>query len=98
MWLPRFACPECGERVDVNGERGYTCPSCATVFPYADGIFRFMTPSRLRAAEPFLVQYRAARERDGHRQRSPEYYRTLPVVRRDDPGASEWRIRRESYI
>jgi SAM-dependent methyltransferase len=62
-----------------------------------DGIFRFLTPARASAALPFLRQYRDVRARDGHGRQAPEYYRALPVVRRDDPCAAEWRIRRESY-
>jgi SAM-dependent methyltransferase len=47
--------------------------------------------------EPFLRQYRAVRARDGYRENTPEYYRMLPAVTREDPRAAEWRIRRESY-
>src|SRR5581483_2505735 len=97
VWLPRFACPECGERVAANGEDGFVCPFCAAAFPRVQGIFRFMPPARTLSLEPFLRQYRAVRERDGFRASSPEYYRALPMVRRDDPRAAEWRIRRESY-
>lgn len=49
------------------------------------------------AAEPFLRQYRVVRAREGYRATTPEYYRMLPCVLRDDPHADQWRLRRESY-
>jgi len=97
VWLPRFVCPECSERVVTNGDDGFVCPACGAVFPRERGILRFMPPGRTLSLEPFLSQYRAVRERDGFRESSPEYYRALPMVRRDDPRAAEWRVRRESY-
>jgi SAM-dependent methyltransferase len=97
VWLPRFACPECSELVTADGDGGFVCPTCAAAFPRVLGIFRFMAPSRALSLEPFLRQYRAVREQDGFRETSPEYYRALPMVRREDPRAAEWRVRRESY-
>jgi SAM-dependent methyltransferase len=97
VWLPRFVCPECGHPVAADGEGGSVCTACAAAFPLVRGIFRFVAPGRARSLEPFLRQYRAVRERDGFRESSPEYYRALPVVRRDDPRAAEWRVRRGSY-
>src|SRR3954466_8592679 len=93
VWLPRFVCPECAHPVAADGEGGSVCTACAAVFPLVRGIFRFVAPGRARSLEPFLRQYRAVRERDGYRESSPEYYRALPVVRRDDLRAAEWRIR-----
>ena len=97
MWLPKFACPNCRGALDgVVGEM-LTCPRCALSFDRRGGIFRFLTPTLAQEAEPFLRQYRTVRERDGYRSASPEYYRMLPYVPPDDPQASEWRLRRESY-
>lgn len=97
MWLPRFTCPECREAVGATDAGGFACARCALLFPAVDGVFRFLTPGRAAAAEAFVDQYRRVRARDGHRERSAEFYRALPMVRRDDPNAAEWRIRRESY-
>jgi SAM-dependent methyltransferase len=97
MWVPRLACPECGDRVTADGQGGYRCEGCALPFAVRDGVLRFLTPARTAAAQKFVQQYRMVRERDGHRDGSPEFYRALPVVRRDHPHADEWRIRRESY-
>jgi SAM-dependent methyltransferase len=97
VWLPCFACPECGERVTGDGDSGFACPACITAFPRVQGILRFMPPGRALSLEPFLRQYRAVRARDGFRESSPEYYRALPMVRREDPRAAEWRVRRQSY-
>jgi len=53
-----------------------------------------MTPRR----QPlWLQQYLAVRAREGRRGKPPEYYRMLPDVSADDPHASEWRIRAESF-
>jgi SAM-dependent methyltransferase len=62
-----------------------------------DAIYRFLTAGREAAAGAFLRQYRIVRAHDGFRSSSPEYYRMLPSVPREDPHAAEWRIRRESY-
>lgn len=89
----RFACPEC----EVELER-HVCRSCGREYEQRDGVWRFLTPERAAALEPFLRQYRAVRERDGHRRSaSPDFYRMLPSVARDDPQAAEWRVRRETY-
>jgi SAM-dependent methyltransferase len=60
-------------------------------------VYRFIGTERAAALGPFISQYRAVRQRDGHRSISPDYYRMLPSVPRAHPQAAEWRIRRESY-
>ena len=73
------------------------CASCGTRFEQHDRVWRFLSNGRERAAAAFAAQYRAVRERDGHRSTAADYYRMLPTVPRDHPQADEWRIRRESY-
>jgi SAM-dependent methyltransferase len=97
MWVPRFACPECRGRVADEGESALACSSCRRRFERRQGIYRFLVERDSEKSERFERQYRTVRERDGYRGRSAEYYRMLPIVVRDDPRASEWRIRRESY-
>src|SRR5258707_957367 len=97
MWLPRFACPECRDSVVDDTSGAFQCRSCRRRYERRDGIYRFLSRSRLDAAAPFLAQYRAVRGQDGYRGTAPEYYRMLPVVAQHDPRAAEWRIRRESY-
>jgi SAM-dependent methyltransferase/uncharacterized protein YbaR (Trm112 family) len=97
VWLPRFICPECRRPIAADSDGGFRCASCSEHFPWRDGIFRFLTPRRAEAAAPFVRQYRAVRAKDGHRERIPEFYRTLPMVTREHRCAAEWRIRRESY-
>jgi SAM-dependent methyltransferase len=97
VWLPQFICPECRRPVVADGDGGFCCGPCGEGYPCTDGIFRFLTRRRAAAAEPFVRQYRAVRARDGHREHLPEFYRTLPMVRREHRCAAEWRIRRESY-
>ena len=99
MWQPRFACPECGAALEDECESDRrSCPYCAQTYERRDGVWRFLTPGRAARLEPFLQQYRAVRDRDGHRRHMPaEHYRTLPSVPRSDPQAAEWLMRRETY-
>jgi len=92
VWTPQFACPEC--RRDLSG---VWCLPCGCKYECVDGIWRFLTVERRAAVAPFLQQYRHVRQQDGHRSASPDYYRALPSVADDDPRASEWHIRRETY-
>ena len=96
MWIPRFACPECGSDVH-GGDALQHCAACGRHYESRDGIWRFLTVERAADAESFTRQYRSIREREGYRASSAEYYRRLPEVAADDPHATEWRIRRESY-
>jgi len=96
MWTPQFACPECEADLGPQAEV-CRCTRCGRQFEYRDGMWRFLTPARVAALQPFLAQYRVVREGDGHRQASPDYYRTLPSVAEDHPQAGEWRVRRETY-
>ena len=97
MWTPSFACPECGAALDDESEI-CICPYCVRVHERRDGVWRFLTAARAARLAPFLHQYCAVRDRDGHRRRLPaERYRTLPSVPRSDPQAAEWLVRRETY-
>jgi SAM-dependent methyltransferase len=96
MWLPRFACPECAAETGTD-TCGAICYGCARRFGHRNGIYRFLTESRLREAAPSIRQYRFVREREGYRVSRPDYYQMLPSVPRDDPHVHEWRIRRESF-
>ena len=97
VWVPRLACPECREPVRQDGPIGFVCPVCVFEFERLRGVYCFLTRQRAQAAAPFLRQYRLVREREGYRSATPDYYRMLPSVPPDDPHASEWRLRRESY-
>ena len=94
--MPLFACPECEAELGAQPE-ACLCTRCGRRFEYRDGMWRFLTPARGAALEPFLRQYRVVRGSDGHRQAAPEYYRMLPSVADDHPQAAEWRVRRETY-
>jgi len=97
MWLPRFACPECAAETDADSSNGVISFGCGRRFERRNGLYRFLTESRLTAAEPVIRQYRVVREREGYRVSRPEYYQMLPSVPPDDPHAPEWRLRRESF-
>jgi SAM-dependent methyltransferase len=98
-WTPRFACPECGAGLEDEGNPSCRmCPYCRRTYAVHDSVWRFLTLARAARLEPFLRQYRAVRDRDGHRRaQSAEHYRTLPSVPRTDPQAAEWLVRRETY-
>ncbi len=95
-WLPRFACPECQGRLGADAA-SLACERCGRRFDCSGGIFRLMRAGRAEAARPFLEQYRLVRDREGYRGRTPEFYRSLPKVARDDPHRDEWCVRRESF-
>ncbi len=97
MWQPGFACPECGGDVRETGIDRVVCLACRQVFERELGIWRFLATQRREALRPFIEQYRIIRQHDGRRASTPDYYRRLPVVSDDDPNATEWRIRRETY-
>src|SRR5689334_4426298 len=97
MWLPQFACPECRETLVQDTAGAFLCLSCQQRYERREGIYRFLSPSRLHTAAPFAQHYRLIREQAGYRETAPEYYRMLPVVAQNNPCAAEWRIRRESY-
>jgi SAM-dependent methyltransferase len=97
MWLPQFACPECRKTLVQDTAGAFVCVSCQQRYERREGIYRFLTPSRLDRAAPFARHYRTDREQDGYHETAPEYYRMLPVVAQNNPRAAEWRMRRESY-
>lgn len=45
----------------------------------------------------WLQQYLTIRAKEGRHGKPPEYFRMLPKVPADDPQASEWQIRAESF-
>jgi len=96
-WLPRLACPDCRTDLGVPPGDDVACAACARTFELRGGVWRFLTPSRGQALDPFVQQYRAVREREGRRRATPEYYQRLPSVAADDPHAGDWTIRRETY-
>lgn len=96
MWVPVFACPECGGRVAVR-DGGFGCAPCALGFRHDEGIYRFLSDTRARLRQPFIEQYRRVRNAEGRTARSIAYYRALPLTDASDPHAAEWRIRGESY-
>ena len=98
VWLPRFACPECGrDLLGAAQEGGAVCVPCGRVFALRGGVWRFLTEARHARLEPFLRQYRAVRAQEGLRSVAADYYRRLPSVSPDDPRAGDWQIRRETY-
>ena len=97
VWLPAFACPECGAEMAAAGETRVVCVSCQRAFTQREGVWRFLTPARGAQLERFVRQYRAVRQQEGHRAAEADYYRRLPSVRRGDPHAGNWQIRRETY-
>jgi SAM-dependent methyltransferase len=98
MWVPRFACPECGASIADPLAGVLVCPCCACTFSHSDRLWRFLTPDRAVRLEPFLRQYQVVRDQDGHRHDWPtEHYRTLPSVHASHPHASEWLVRRETF-
>jgi SAM-dependent methyltransferase len=97
VWLPRFACPECGTDVHEAGHDRYACTRCGRFFERRRGLWRFLTATRGARLEPFVRQYRAVRQREGRRPAAPEYYQRLPSVAPSDPHAGDWRVRRETY-
>lgn len=97
VWLPRFACPECGGDVASAAEHRFTCVGCQLAFECRDHVWRFLTTARAGPLEQFVRQYRVVREHDGHRSPEPDYYRRLPTVSAADPQAGQWQIRRETY-
>jgi SAM-dependent methyltransferase len=96
MWTPEFACPECRLPCHLEPPDGFACSACKRLFPYSDGIYRFLTPQRKAAAAPFEEQYRVVRLRDGHRFDRIERLRALPDVPPADANAGEWSIRKAS--
>ncbi len=96
MWLPHFACPECGALTSA-ADTTVVCTGCARSYDLSGGVWRFLSPTRAGQLERFVRQYRSVRERDGSRGQDADYYRRLPTVDDADPQARRWQIRRETY-
>lgn len=97
-WLPQFACPDCRAPYErPEHDVMSPCANCGATLGRRDGVYRFLSSARARAAAPFEHQYRVVRAREGFRTESPDYYRKLPAVTADDRHAGVWRIRRESF-
>jgi SAM-dependent methyltransferase len=97
VWLPRFACPDCAADLVPDGVARAACVRCATAYERRNGIWRFLSETRRAAGEPFALQYRLVREREGYRVKSAAYYRALPEVDSEDQSSAQWAVRRESY-
>jgi SAM-dependent methyltransferase len=98
VWIPRFACSDCGLTLDPDGRDGsWSCSRCGTRITRRDNLFDGLSGPRAAGAEAFAAQYRTVRAGDGFRRDEPQYYRMLPCVAQADPRSAEWRIRRESY-
>ncbi len=96
MWIPELACTRCARRLVADGDESH-CGACGQRYGWHDRIFRTLSSETLARFDPFVRQYRIVREQDGYRARDSSYYRRLPRVAADDPRASEWRLRRESF-
>jgi SAM-dependent methyltransferase len=98
VWVPRFVCPECQSNVhETDAGDSVACDRCARSYPRERGVWRFLTATRSLRLDPFVRQFRAIRERERRPPSAPEYYRRLPSVAPDDPHASDWIVRRETY-
>jgi SAM-dependent methyltransferase len=94
MWVPLFACPECGRQLGAGAP--VTC-GCGLRYERHHGIHDFLSESRRTAVQAFSQQYRRVRERDGHHQLIDRFWHELPDVPKAYDPAREWRVRRESY-
>jgi len=94
MWIPRFLCA-CGELMSDGGVP--SCTSCGRQVVARESVFRCVSAERLAALEPFLIQYRIVRQRDGYRIADADYYRALPSTDSDDPQRAIWEIRSRSF-
>jgi SAM-dependent methyltransferase len=94
MWVPLFACPECGRQLGAGAP--VTC-GCGCTFEQHQGIHGFLTARRRAASEAFSRQYQRVRQRDGHRALTAAFWHELPAVPKSHDATREWRIRRESY-
>ncbi len=92
-----FVCPGCAVSLAAASPDVLACHRCDRQFAYHDRIHRFLLPARRLEIEPFVRQYRHVRAREGYRQSSPDYYRSLPSVDRHHPHARIWQLRRESH-
>ncbi len=106
MWMPQFACPQCGEAlgtgdsVTSEGDRrreSVVCSHCRTSYGHCHGIWRFLNPATEAALAPFLRQYRIVRREEGRHDMADADYRDLPRVAPTDAHAHEWGVRRETY-
>jgi len=96
MWVPTFVCPAC-EGVLTGKREIFTCARCGASYFRNRDVYQFLIAGKLDRVRPFLSQYRAVRRADGHQVLNVDRYTVLPRVPSDDPNASEWRIRRESF-
>lgn len=96
MWTPAFACPSCRAALAIETVES-VCHACGLTFE-SSGIPRLITAESVARTSAFLTQYRAIRRRDGHGAMTVDDYRRLPDVHAAHPAATEWRIRRESWL
>ena len=86
-----FACPLCGTALTAQAANQLRCPHDQTSYPCVDGIWRLLPPERASLHGPFLEQYTAVRQAEGHGSSTSAYYRALPY--RDLTGRQRWRWR-----
>jgi len=96
-WQPAFVCPHCTSALAPAGRTRLVCAHCDRTFEQRHNVWQFLAPARAERLEPFARQYRLVRQREGRRSDAADYYRMLPVVASDDPNATDWRIRQETY-
>jgi SAM-dependent methyltransferase len=106
MWMPEFACPQCGAALGTNGSvtgdgdrsrESVVCSHCRTSYGNSHGIWRFMNPATEEALAPFLRQYQIVRRQEGRHDMADADYGGLPRVAATDAHAGEWGVRRETY-
>lgn len=98
--VERMRCPLCrGPLSYLASSDGVSaearCQACGACYPRIDGIWRMLTPEEERQYAPFLEGYPVMRRVEGW-ERDEEYYLGLPNVKKNDPIAMRWRIRRRS--
>ncbi len=83
--------------VSADDPHAHWCGLCGQRFEFVGGIYRFLGRGRLPWSDRWLDRPRAAESPRTGPESAPDYYRRLPFVRKDDPRAGEWRIRRQSF-
>jgi SAM-dependent methyltransferase len=93
---PVWACPQCLGPLRAGTEAA-RCSSCATTYRRRGGIWRFLPAQRAAAYASFAEQYEIVRREEGWGHSEGAYYRSLPIVQRDDPNRNIWRVRGATF-
>ncbi len=97
--VERMRCPLCHARLNYlagpDGEAQVRCRECGACYLRAAGIWRMLTEEQRRQYTSFLEGYPVMRRLEGW-ERDEDYYLSLPNVKKSDPIARRWRIRRRS--